>query len=164
MTFGVETLSEETGRKLRAVGLTIACAESCTGGLLTSVLTDVPGSSTYVMGSVVSYSNEVKNRILHVSAETLSVYGAVSEETARAMAEGIRNLMQTDLGVGITGIAGPDGGSAEKPVGLVYIAVTVDGKNAVQKNLFTGVRTEIKCAAVSKALVMVQEMLREMDE
>ena len=160
MTFGVESLSEETGRKLRAARLTIACAESCTGGLLTSVLTDVPGSSAYVMGSVVSYSNEVKNRILHVSAETLSVCGAVSEETARAMAEGIRNLMQTDLGVGITGIAGPDGGSAEKPVGLVYIAVANQAKVTVHKNNFYGTRSENKYAAVNHALVMIQDIIR----
>lgn len=160
MTFGVETLSEETGRKLRAVGLTIACAESCTGGLLTSVLTDVPGSSTYVMGSVVSYSNEVKNRILHVSAETLSVCGAVSEETAREMAEGVRQLMQTDIGVGITGIAGPDGGSEEKPVGLVYIAIADRMHTIVAKNNFSGTRLENKRAAVKKALSMIHDLIR----
>ena len=112
MTFELETLSVETGRILHAAGLTIACAESCTGGLLTSTLTDVPGSSSYILGSIVSYSNDVKSRILHVAEDTLAGYGAVSEETAREMAEGIRRLMQTDLGVGITGIAGPDGGSA----------------------------------------------------
>ena len=159
-----ECLPDDVGQLLSAKGYTISCAESCTGGLLTSTLTDVPGSSHYVMGSVVSYSNAVKSRILHVPEEILSAYGAVSPETALAMAKGVRSLIRTDIGVGITGIAGPGGGSAKKPVGLVYIAVTVDGKNAVQKNLFTGVRTEIKCAAVSKALVMVQEMLREMDE
>ena len=160
MTFGVESLSEETGRKLRAAGLTIACAESCTGGLLTSVLTDVPGSSTYVMGSVVSYSNEVKNRILHVSAETLSVCGAVSEETAREMAEGVRQLMQTDIGVGITGIAGPDGGSAKKPVGLIYIAAADRTHTIVAKNNFSGTRLENKRAAVKKALSMIHDLIR----
>ena len=96
----LDSLSEEVGRKLRAAGLTIACAESCTGGLLTSTLTDVPGSSFYVMGSVVSYSNDVKSRILHVSGDTLAVFGAVSAETAHEMAEGVRNLIQTDIGVG----------------------------------------------------------------
>ena len=140
-----ERLPDMVGQMLCAKGYTISCAESCTGGLLTSTLTDVPGSSAYVMGSVVSYSNDVKSRILHV-------------------AEGVRNLMQTDVGVGITGIAGPGGGSPEKPVGLVYIAVSTLGKTSVEKNVFSGVRAEIKRAAVNKALAMVQEMIREMDE
>ena len=102
-----ERLPDMVGQMLCAKGYTISCAESCTGGLLTSTLTDVPGSSAYVMGSVVSYSNDVKSRILHVAEETLAAHGAVSPETARAMAEGVRDLMQTDIGVGITGIAGP---------------------------------------------------------
>ena len=159
-----ERLPDMVGQMLCAKGYTISCAESCTGGLLTSTLTDVPGSSAYVMGSVVSYSNDVKSRILHVAEETLAAHGAVSPETARAMAEGVRNLMQTDVGVGITGIAGPGGGSPEKPVGLVYIAVSTLGKTSVKKNVFSGVRAEIKRAAVNKALAMVQEMIREMDE
>lgn len=159
-----ERLPDMVGQMLCAKGYTISCAESCTGGLLTSTLTDVPGSSAYVMGSVVSYSNDVKSRVLHVAEGTLAAHGAVSPETARAMAEGIRNLMQTDVGVGITGIAGPGGGSPEKPVGLVYIAVSTLGKTSVEKNVFSGVRAEIKRAAVNKALAMVQEMIREMDE
>ena len=159
-----ERLPDMVGQMLCAKGYTISCAESCTGGLLTSTLTDVPGSSAYVMGSVVSYSNDVKSRILHVAEETLAAHGAVSPETARAMAEGVRDLMQTDVGVGITGIAGPGGGSPEKPVGLVYIAVSAPEKTSVEKNVFSGVRAEIKRAAVNKALAMVQEMIREMDE
>ena len=159
-----ERLPDMVGHMLCAKGYTISCAESCTGGLLTSTLTDVPGSSAYVMGSVVSYSNDVKSRILNVAEGTLAAHGAVSPETARAMAEGVRNLMQTDVGVGITGIAGPGGGSPEKPVGLVYIAVSTLGKTSVEKNVFSGVRAEIKRAAVNKALAMVQEMIREMDE
>ena len=155
MTSELETQSSETGQILRTAG-----AESCTGGLLTSTLTDVSGSSSYVMGSVVSYSNDVKARILHVPVETLSAHGAVSEQTARAMAEGVRALMQTDLGVGITGIAGPDGGSAEKPVGLVYIAVSNQAKTVVQKNYFHGTRLENKQSAVDKALAMIRDMLR----
>ena len=159
-----ERLPDMVGQMLCAKGYTISCAESCTGGLLTSTLTDVPGSSAYVMGSVVSYSNDVKSRILHVAEETLAAHGAVSPETAREMAEGVRDLMQTDVGVGITGIAGPGGGSPEKPVGLVYIAVSAPEKTSVEKNVFSGVRAEIKRAAVNKALAMVQEMIREMDE
>ena len=159
-----ERLPDMVGQMLCARGYTISCAESCTGGLLTSTLTDVPGSSAYVMGSVVSYSNDVKSRILHVAEGTLSAHGAVSPETARAMAEGVRNLMQTDVGVGITGIAGPGGGTPDKPVGLVYIAVSALGKTSVEKNGFSGVRAEIKRAAVNKTLAMVQEMIREMDK
>ena len=160
MESAYEMLSDELGRELRARGLTISCAESCTGGLLTSTLTDIPGSSAYVMGSVVSYSNEVKSRVLGVSDETLSLYGAVSEETAREMAEGVRRLMQTDIGVGITGIAGPDGGSAEKPVGLIYIAATDRTHTIVEKNNFSGSRLENKNAAVEKALQMIYDVMR----
>lgn len=160
MVFADETLSERTGRELHEAGLTIACAESCTGGLLTSTLTDMSGSSSYVMGSIVSYANHVKARILHVSEETLTVYGAVSEETAREMAENVRQLIQTDIGVGITGIAGPGGGSAEKPVGLVYIAVADHTHTVVRKNNFSGTRIENKQAAVEKALAMICNVIR----
>ena len=137
MDFTDEIPAERTGKELRAAGLTIACAESCTGGLLTSMLTDVSGSSSYVMGSVVSYSNDVKARVLHVSEETLAVYGAVSEETAREMAQSVRKLIHADIGVGITGIAGPDGGSTEKPVGLVYIAVSVPKLSVPRNSLYS---------------------------
>jgi len=160
MDFTDEIPAERTGKELRVAGLTISCAESCTGGLLTSMLTDVSGSSSYVMGSVVSYSNDVKARVLHVSEETLAVYGAVSEETAREMAQGVRKLIHADIGVGITGIAGPDGGSTEKPVGLVYIAVTDQTHTVVQKNNFHGTRFENKQAAVHKAFAMICDIIR----
>lgn len=160
MDFTDEIPAERTGKELRAAGLTIACAESCTGGLLTSMLTDVSGSSSYVMGSVVSYSNDVKARVLHVSEETLAVYGAVSEETAREMAQSVRKLIHADIGVGITGIAGPDGSSTEKPVGLVYIAVADQTHTVVQKNNFHGTRFENKQAAVHKAFAMICDIIR----
>lgn len=160
MDFTDEIPAERTGKELRAAGLTIACAESCTGGLLTSMLTDVSGSSSYVMGSVVSYSNDVKARVLHVSEETLAVYGAVSEETAREMAQSVRKLIHADIGVGITGIAGPDGGSTEKPVGLVYIAVADQTHTVVQKNNFHGTRFENKQVAVHKAFAMICDIIR----
>ena len=124
------------------------------------MLTDVSGSSSYVMGSVVSYSNDVKARVLHVSEETLAVYGAVSEETAREMAQSVRKLIHADIGVGITGIAGPDGGSTEKPVGLVYIAVADQTHTVVQKNNFHGTRFENKQAAVHKAFAMICDIIR----
>ncbi|MBR3458541.1 MAG: nicotinamide-nucleotide amidohydrolase family protein, partial [Selenomonadaceae bacterium] len=103
----MELLEEIVGRGLLQKGWSIACAESCTGGLLTSRLTDVAGSSAYVKGSVVAYSNEIKARLLGVSEETLRIYGAVSEHTAAEMSEGIRRTIGVDVGVGITGIAGP---------------------------------------------------------
>ncbi len=112
-------LEETVGKLLMEKQLTIACAESCTGGLLTSCLTDVEGSSAYVMGSVISYTNEVKESLVGVKHETLVTHGAVSEETAREMAEGIRHVIGSALGVGITGIAGPGGGTETKPVGIV---------------------------------------------
>ena len=160
MVVSNEISAEEMGRELCEAGMTIACAESCTGGLLTSTLTDVPGSSAYVVGSVISYANHVKSSILHVPEHVLTVCGAVSEETARVMAESIRQLMQTDIGVGITGIAGPDGGSADKPVGLVYIAVADRGHTMVKKNIFYGTRMQNKQAAVGQALDMIRDVIR----
>ena len=130
-----DQLAARLGAALRAAGKTIACAESCTGGLVTSRLTDIPGSSGYVMGSIVSYTNEIKERLVGVRHATLAAHGAVSPETAREMAEGIRRVIRTDLGIGITGIAGPGGGSTEKPVGLVYIACASENRCLFRKLL-----------------------------
>lgn len=152
-------LEISTGRLLAEKRLTIACAESCTGGLLTSRLTDVAGSSAYVKGSVVSYSNEIKERLVGVSTATLSEYGAVSEQTAKEMAEGIRNTIETDIGVGITGIAGPDGGTAHKPVGLVYIAVAGSHGTLIKENHFKGTRSEIKLQTTDTALKMIEDYI-----
>ena len=160
MESALEQLSEEVGRSLSAAELTISCAESCTGGLLTSMLTDVSGSSSYVMGSVVSYSDDVKMRILNVASDTLNTYGAVSEETAREMAEGVRRLIQTDIGVAVTGVAGPGGGTPEKPVGLVYIAVSSARSTVAVKKQLNGTRVENKRASVQKALEMIRDMIR----
>ena len=145
------------GEALRQKGLTVSCAESCTGGLLTSRLTDVPGSSDYVLGSVVSYSCEVKERLVHVRHETLQHMGAVSEETAREMAEGIRETIGADIGVGITGLAGPGSDEPGKPVGLVYISVSGRNGTIVEENHFHGNRAEIKHQSTEKALEMLQE-------
>ncbi|MBO4401364.1 MAG: CinA family protein [Selenomonadaceae bacterium] len=139
--------------------LTIACAESCTGGLLTSRLTDVSGSSAYVKGSVVAYSNEIKISALNVHEQTLENFGAVSEQTALEMAAGIRKSFNTSIGLSITGIAGPTGGTDEKPVGLVYIAVSGDNGDMAKKFSFNGTRTEIKQKAVEAALVLIQVYL-----
>ena len=149
----------ELGKILTEKNLTISCAESCTGGLLTSRLTDVAGSSAYVQGSIVSYSNEIKNSVLNVKAETLKNFGAVSEQTARQMSNNVRELFKTDIGVGITGIAGPGGGSAEKPVGTVYISVSNSDKTFVKRFNFGGSRIEIKNQSCDAAIKMVMEVI-----
>ena len=149
----------ELGKILREKNFTISCAESCTGGLLTSKLTDVAGSSAYVQGSIVSYSNEIKNSVLKVKAETLKNFGAVSEQTARQMSNNVRELFKTDIGVGITGIAGPDGGSIEKPVGTVYISVSNSDKTFVKKFNFSGSRIEIKNQTCNAAMSMIKNFV-----
>ena len=158
-----QLLEEMVGQQLLAQGLTIACAESCTGGLLTSRLTDIAGSSAYVMGSVVSYTNRIKETLVGVQHETLLAHGAVSEETAREMAEGIRRAIKTDIGVGITGIAGPGGGTKEKPVGLVFIAVSGPRGTMVKENHFSGTRTEVKRQTTDTALAMASTYLTQLN-
>ena len=116
-------MNEVVGRILKAVGKTLTTAESCTGGYIAHLLTSIPGSSAYFHGSVVSYDNRIKENILHVKKETLQQFGAVSEETVREMATGVLSLMKTDYAIAVSGIMGPDGGSDEKPVGTVWIAV-----------------------------------------
>lgn len=157
-----ELLEEKAGRLLLEKHMTIACAESCTGGLLTSRLTDIAGSSAYVMGSVVSYTNRIKEALVGVRHETLAVHGAVSEETAREMAEGIRKAIKTDIGVGITGIAGPGGGTAKKPVGLVFIAVSGPQGTIVKENHFSGTRLEVKRQTTDTALAMACTYLEQL--
>ena len=156
-----DQLAARLGAALRAAGKTIACAESGTGGLVTSRLTDIPGSSDYVMGSIVSYTNDIKERLVGVRHETLAAHGAVSPETAREMADGIRRVIRTDLGLGITGIAGPGGGTAAKPVGLVYIAVSSEKGTRVTENHFSGTRTEVKQQTSDAALALALDALTE---
>ena len=148
----------ELGELLRKNSLTVSCAESCTGGLLTGCLTEIAGSSEYVAGSVVSYTNAVKNKILGVKQSTLDEYGAVSEHTAREMAEGVRALIGSDIGIGVTGNAGP-GASENKPVGLVYISVAGRKGTVVRENIFSGNRAVVRQKAVSTALAMIKEYI-----
>jgi nicotinamide-nucleotide amidase len=137
--------------------LTVATAESCTGGGVAAALTSLAGSSDYVMGGIVSYSNAAKANLLGVSQEILDTRGAVSPECARAMAEGARRALGTDLAVSTTGIAGPGGGTARKPVGLVYIAVADhEGATAVEHH-FSGDRVAVTSAATEAALAMLLE-------
>ena len=144
------------GELLTEKNLTVACAESCTGGLLTSRLTDVAGSSAYVKGAVVSYTDEIKMNVLHVQADTLENFGAVSEQTAREMAANVRQILNANIGVSVTGIAGPGGGTPEKPVGTVYIGISGSDGVKVQKFNFGGTRTEIKEKAVDAALNLIK--------
>lgn len=147
------TLAQAAVEELNARGLTVAFAESCTGGLLTKLITDVPGASNVLPGGVCSYSNEVKNRVLGVDTELLHLYGAVSEPVAIRMARGIKRLMSSDIGVGTTGIAGPASDDTEKPVGLVYIALALPGGRYVcHEHHFEGSRDEIRTQTAAAAL------------
>ena len=154
------TMEEVAGDLLKARGLTIATAESCTGGLLLSRLTDVPGSSAYVRGGIVAYANDEKTSLLGVPADLIAAHGAVSEPVAVAMAEGIRERTGADVAVGITGIAGPGGGTPEKPVGTVVIAVIVPGHPAyVRTYQFLGGRAMVKFQATQAAMDRVRRMM-----
>ena len=148
------------GKKLLEQHKTLAFAESCTGGLASSLVTDVAGSSEYLVGSAVTYTNEAKYKLLEVQETTLTNYGAVSEQTACEMAQGVRKLFGSDFGVGITGNAGP-GGSEGKPVGLVYIAVATGKEVYCKEYLFTADRIENKLRIALTAISMVIDKLSE---
>ncbi|MFA0816372.1 MAG: competence/damage-inducible protein A [Anaerofustis sp.] len=146
-------------RYLMEQKITIASAESCTGGLFGAYLTKNPGISASYRGGVISYDNGIKEKILGVSHQTLSDYGAVSEQTAREMANGVRSRFATDIGVGITGIAGPGGETPEKPIGLVYICVNIKGVSAVTENHLIGNREMVQKRSMLKAFQMLCESL-----
>ena len=148
------------GKKLLEQHKTLAFAESCTGGLASSLVTDIAGSSEYLVGSAVTYTNEAKHKLLEVQETTLTSYGAVSEQTACEMAQGVRKLFGSDFGVGITGNAGP-GGSEGKPVGLVYIAVATGKEVYCKEYLFTADRIENKLRIALTAISMVIDKLSE---
>ncbi|MCD5397911.1 nicotinamide-nucleotide amidohydrolase family protein [candidate division NPL-UPA2 bacterium] len=159
--FGVdeETLEKIVGVLLSMRKKTIALAESCTGGLISHRLTNVPGSSHYFSGSVVAYSNGVKVNILKAPLRTLEKFGAVSREIVQAMAKGIRKISGADLGLAVTGIAGPGGENERKPVGLVYIALAVNGDIYTEEHHLSGKRETIKLKASQVALDMVRRHL-----
>ena len=142
-------------------GITIGTAESCTGGLVGKMLTDLGGSSGYYQGGVISYANAVKEQVLGVSPETLATYGAVSEETAKEMVEGVFRVLRTDYAIATTGIAGPGGGSQEKPVGLVYIGIGTPRGITVHKEIFIGDRTSIRKSVAERAIQYVYKELIE---
>lgn len=142
-------------------GITIGTAESCTGGLVGKMLTDLGGSSGYYQGGVISYANAVKEQVLGVSLETLATYGAVSEETAKEMVEGVFRVLRTDYAIATTGIAGPGGGSQEKPVGLVYIGIGTPRRITVYKEIFIGDRDNIRKSVAERAIQYVYKELIE---
>lgn len=165
VVYGIDAdnLEQVVVRELSARGMHLATAESCTGGLVAKRITDIPGSSAVFEMGVVTYSNEKKTQLLGVPEELLREYGAVSEQTARAMAQGVRRLAGSDFGIGITGIAGPDGGTEEKPVGLVYIALD-DGTSCEVRKMNRPGRTRGRDSnrnmAASTALDMVRRRLQ----
>ncbi|MEN3028253.1 MAG: nicotinamide-nucleotide amidohydrolase family protein [Aquificaceae bacterium] len=160
---GREELEEVVGRLLRERGLKLATAESCTGGLLSARIVNVPGSSAYFVGGFIVYANELKTKLLSVDEEILKKYGAVSEEVCRQMAIGALEETDADIALAITGISGPAGGSPEKPPGLTYIALSTDREVVVKKLVFRGSRNENRFMATQWALeVLRRYLLREL--
>jgi len=152
-------LEEEVGELLKSKNLSLSTAESCTGGGVAALVTSVPGSSEYFNGGIVAYSNEVKISLLHVSAETLERYGAVSQETVIEMVKGAMKALKTDCAVATSGIAGPGGGTSEKPVGTVWIAAALKDKVVSECYHFGTEREENIRLAARRALRMLQQLL-----
>jgi PncC family amidohydrolase len=147
------------GEKMKELGLTIATAESVTGGLIGSRLTDVAGSSAYFMGGVVAYSNDAKIKLLGVKQETLAQHGAVSERTAMEMAQGVRKSFGTDIGLAVSGIAGPGGATKEKPVGLMWLALSAKAGTQARSVRLTGDRLRNKAGAADHLLALLEEYI-----
>jgi nicotinamide-nucleotide amidase len=158
-SFRGESMEEVIGRRLTITGFTVAVAESCTGGLIAQRITSVPGSSAYFIEGVVSYANESKTRLLGVDKKLIRDHGAVSKEVARDMARGVRHRAKTDFGLAVTGIAGPGGGSEDKPVGLVFIALADDAHTEHKRLMLPGDRELIRWRASQAALDMLRRRL-----
>lgn len=145
---------------LVAQNLSISVCESCTGGMLGAAITGIPGSSRYFTGGIIAYSDAAKKNIVGVRRSTLERYGAVSAQTAREMARGVKIRLKTDIGVAITGVAGPGGGTAKKPVGLVYIAVAFGKRTRAERFVLAGRRQTVRRTSVDKAFGMIKEIIR----
>jgi nicotinamide-nucleotide amidase len=157
----LKSLAEEVGNLLLAGKLTLGLAESCTGGLLAAAITEIPGSSEYFNGGIVAYHNKVKKKTLKVPGPCLRKFGAVSAETAAAMARGARKATTGKIGLSITGIAGPSGGTKDKPVGLVYVGLDARKVKIIRQFNFSGSRQEIRQAACIKSLELLREFLQK---
>ena len=155
------SLEESLIQLLKERNMTVTTAESCTGGLLMGTLVNVSGASDVIREGIVTYANEAKEKYLHVSHETLKMYGAVSHQTAYEMAVGAAKMAQADAAIGITGIAGPGGGSKEKPVGTVYIGCYVNGKVIVEHYVFRGDRRKVREFAVNYAMNQLRKAILE---
>jgi len=153
------SLEQEVGNLLRQKGLTLGVVESATGGLISHLITNVPGSSDYYKGSVTAYSNEVKIKVVGVKEDTINKYGAVSYQVAEEMAQGGRRVLGADLCLADTGIAGPTGATPEKPVGLFYIGLSHQSGTYSQKHIFQGNREQNKRSAAETALGWLKEYL-----
>ena len=154
-----QDLLNKVATLLKNKKLTISTAESCTGGLIANSLTNISGSSDYFDRGIVSYSNGSKIELLEISEDMLKKYGAVSEQVAKAMAEGIRKISNVDIGLSTTGIAGPTGGTKEKPVGLVYIAIATSKNTEIKKFIFSGDRMQNKEDTCNAALEIILEYI-----
>jgi nicotinamide-nucleotide amidase len=154
-----ETLAQAVGQALAASGRTLAVAESCTGGLISDMITDVPGSSAYFLGAVIAYSNELKQGLLGVSEATLASHGAVSAETCAEMLAGARRRLGAGCAVAVTGIAGPGGGTPTKPVGLVHLGVDVEGEVRLERREWPGTRRDVKLRAAKASLLLLLRTL-----
>lgn len=153
-------LIEDIGRELLRMGRTISVAESCSGGMIGMLLTSRPGSSKWFKGGVIAYSNDMKTDVLDVPVEILEENGAVSEEVAVAMARGVRKLTGADYSISVTGIAGPAGGSGEKPVGTVWMAILGDRSVMTEKAIFPGGRDSVREKAAEHILEMILDCLK----
>jgi PncC family amidohydrolase len=153
------SLEVQIGQLLTQRGLTLAAAESCTGGLVSHRITNVPGSSEYFLGGIVAYSNQIKMGLLGVRQDTLESKGAVSQETVLEMAAGVRQALKADIGIAISGIAGPGGATLNKPVGLVWLALSADNADNARSFIFPGDRLAVKEQSAQAALQMVLEYL-----
>ena len=152
-------LELQIGEILAQRRLTLATAESCTGGLVSHRITNVPGSSNYFVGGVVAYANQTKMDLLDVRLETLEKFGAVSKETVLEMARGVRQVLKADIGVAVSGIAGPSGGTPEKPVGLVWIGISARGKDKARSYVWPGDRLAVKEQSAQAALELLLRTL-----
>jgi PncC family amidohydrolase len=154
-----DSIEERIGPLLRRKNLTLAVAESCTGGLVGARITDIPGSSEYYLGGVIAYSNEAKIGLVGVRVETLIAHGAVSEQTAREMAAGVRRAFHARIGLAVTGIAGPGGGTPEKPVGMVWLALSMGEIEPTRLLGLAGDRGQIRAESAGQLLLLLEETL-----
>jgi PncC family amidohydrolase len=162
MVTSLLALAKNIGGTLVKKGLTVGVCESCTSGRLGVAITAIPGSSRYFLGGVIAYADGVKERIVGVRRRTLVKYGAVSPQTVREMAQGVRIKLRADCGIAVTGIAGPSGGTGQKPVGTVYLAVADRGRTVVKRCRFSGSRNAVRNRSCRAALLLLKGFLAEM--